>query len=192
MMDSYGRSATIAALAAFLSLLPGLRANPARSQTEKTRSQDADSETQWSPDHKTLAHVQTEKLFATPDGANSCLYFNGQPVYPLEHCTPRPKATYRNIHTFLSSPEWSPDGRRVAAVEKVFDWEYLDPFGRYFDGESSDVRYHLVIVGTDGTVAGYPLKEIDEHPQVQWQSNSQLTLNGQSYDLASHPPAPIP
>jgi hypothetical protein len=169
-----------------------LHANAAPKQKEKAKLQEANSEGQWSSDHKTLARVETEKWFATPDGANSCLYLNAQPVYPPKHCTPGPKATYRNIHTFLSSPEWSPDGRRVAAVEKVFDWEYLDPFGRYFDGESSDVRYHLVIVGTDGTVAGYPLKEIDEHPQVQWQSNSQLTLNGQSYDLASHPPAPIP
>ena len=182
----------MAALVAFLGLLPGLHANPATKQKEKAGWQDAGSETQWSPDHKILARVETEKLFATPDGANSCLYLNAQPVYPPKHCTPRPKAAYRDIHSFLSSPEWSPDGRRVALVEKVFDWEYLDPFGRYFDGESSDLRYYLVIAATDGTVAGYSVNGIGEHSRLQWQSNSQLTLNGQSYDLTARPPAQIP
>lgn len=188
-MVAYKKSATIAVLGAFLGLLPVLHATK---QKEKLGFENADSEGPWSPDHQTLARVKTEKWFATPDGANSCLYFNAQPVYPPKHCTPGPKATYRNIHTFLSSPEWSPDGRRVALVEKVFDWEYLDPFGRYFDGESSDVRYYLVIAAADGSVTGYPLKAIGEHPQLEWRNDSELTLNGQSYDLTAQPPAPIP
>jgi len=191
-MVSCGRFATIAVVAACFGLLGVLHAKPATKQREKAGWQDADSEVQWSPDHKTLARVETEKLFATPDGANSCLYFNAQPVYPSRHCAPRPKATYHNIHTFLSSPEWSPDGRRVALVETVFDWEYLDPFGRYFDGESSDVRYYLVIAGTDGAAAGYALEAVGDRPQLQWQSNSQLTLNGELYDLTVNPPVPIP
>ena len=58
---------------------------------------------------------------------------------------PGPKPPIATFTRSYLSPQWSPDGRRVALVEKVFDWEYLDPFGRYFDGESSDVQYCVVI-----------------------------------------------
>jgi hypothetical protein len=120
------------------------------------------------------------------------LYLNSQPIYPAKKCTRGPKAAYSHIHTFLTLPEWSPDGHAVALVEKIFDWEYLDPFGRYFDGESSDVRYYLVIARIDGTASGYALNGIAESPQLQWQNNSRLSLNGQSYDLSAHPPVSIP
>lgn len=192
LMVRYGRSATIAVLAACLGLLLALHAGPATNEPTETGRENEDSGPRWSPDHKTLVRVETEQLFATPDGANSCLYFNAQAVYPARHCTPRPKSTYRHIHTFVSPPEWSPDSRKVALVEKIFDWEYYDPFGRYLDGESSDVHYYLVIAGIDGAVLGYPLKGIGQQPQLQWQSNSLITLNGQSYDLAAHPPLSIP
>ena len=177
-------------LAACLGLYLGLYPNAAASN-RGTAAGDVGSARQWSPDHKTLASVQSELLFATPDGANSCLYFNSQPVYPAK-CKPRPKATYRHIHTFLSPIEWSPDSRNAALIVKIFDWEYLDPFNRYFDGESSDVRYYLVIAGTDGAVSGYGLKGIAVPPQLQWRSNSQITLNGQMFDLSAHPPTSIP
>jgi len=135
--------------------------------------------------------VESEPLFATPDGANSCLYLNSQPVYP-GNCKARPKGTYRHIHTFLSPAEWSPDSRNAALIVKIFDWEYFDPFGAYFDGESSNVRYYLVIAGTDGAVSGYRLKGIAAPLQLQWRSNSQLTLNGQVFDLSEHSPTSIP
>ena len=165
---------------------------PAAAASDRgTTGEDVGSALQWSPNHKTLASVESELLFATPDGANSCLYFNSQPVYPRK-CKARPKATYRHIHTFLSPTEWSPDSRNAAVIVKIFDWEYLDPFGRYFDGESSNIRYYLVIAGTDGAVSGYRLKGIAAPPQLQWRSNSQLTLNGQLFDLSEHPPTSIP
>jgi hypothetical protein len=145
----------------------------------------------WSPDHKTLAGVESQQSLATPAGANFCLYFNSQPVYPND-CRPWPKATYVHIHAFLSPPEWSSDGRRVAFVEKIFDWEYTDFFGAYWDGTSSDVHYYLVIAATDRTVSGYALKEVSEQPSLKWKDDSQLVLNGQTYDLAANPPAPIP
>jgi hypothetical protein len=145
----------------------------------------------WSPDHETLAGVESQQSLATPDGANFCLYFDSQPVYPND-CKPWPKATYTSIHSFLSAPEWSPDGRGVAFVEKIFDWEYSDFFGGYWDGTASDVRYYLVIASTDHTVLGYVLKDVPAQPILRWQGSSQLTLNGQTYDLAAHPPAMIP
>jgi hypothetical protein len=146
---------------------------------------------EWSPDHKTLAGVESQQSLATPAGANFCLYFNSQPVYPND-CKPWPKATYTNIHSFLSAPEWSPDGRSVAFVEKIFDWEYSDFFGGYWDGRVSDVRYYLVIASTDYTALGYALKQAPEQPSLLWQGSSQLVLNGQTYDLSAHPPTPIP
>ncbi len=146
---------------------------------------------EWSPDHKTLAGVESQQSLATPAGANFCLYFNSLPVYPND-CKPWPKATYTGIHSFLSAPEWSPDSRGVAFVEKVFDWEYSDFFGGYWDGTASDIRYYLVIASTDDTVSGYALKEVPEQPILRWQGSSQLVLNGQTYDLSAHPPTPIP
>src|ERR1700722_9191998 len=64
----------------------------------------------WSPDHKTLAGVQSQQSLATPAGANFCLYSNSQPVYPNDF-KPWPKATYVRIHLFCPRR----NGRRTAA-----------------------------------------------------------------------------
>ena len=145
----------------------------------------------WSPNHKTLAGIESQQSLATPAGANFCLYFNSQPAYPND-CKPWPKATYTNIHSFLSQPEWSPDGRSVAFVEKIFDWEYSDFFGGYWDGTASDVRYYLVIASIDHTVLGYALKHVPEQPILRWQGGPQVVLNEQTFDLTMNPPTPIP
>ena len=143
----------------------------------------------WSPDRKTLAGVKLDVMFGTPVGQNSCLLLNGQAIYPTrcDHA----KETYSHIHTFLSPPAWSPDSGKVAFVEKIFDWEYEDPFARYFDGEASNVRYYLVIASEHG-VAGYRLDPVAAEQVPAWQTNSRLLLGGQALDLESQPPAPIP
>ncbi len=143
----------------------------------------------WSPDGKTLADVKLDAMFGTPAGQNSCLLLNGQAIYPAR-CD-HTKETYSHIHTFLSPPVWSPDSSKVAFVEKIFDWEYEDPFIRYFDGEASNVRYYLVIASENGA-AGYRLDPAAAEQVPAWQTNSRLMIGSQALDLESQPPVPIP
>lgn len=143
----------------------------------------------WSPDHKTLADVKLDVMFGTPVGENSCLLLNGQAIYPsgCDHA----KETYSHIHTFLSAPVWSPDSSKVAFVEKIFDWEYTDPFLRYFDGEASNMRYYLVIA-SDHSAMGYRLNPVAAQQVPAWQTNSRFMLGSQVFDIESQPPIPMP
>ena len=112
-------------------------------------------------------------------------------VHPKD-CQPHPKGIYDGIHTFLSPPEWSPDSRKVAIVARIFDWEYTDPFGKYFDGTVSKDRYYLAIASLDQLTVGYPLKSPVTNPKLAWLTNSRLTLDGQTFDLDAEPPGSIP
>lgn len=144
---------------------------------------------QWSPDRKTLADVKVDVKFGTPAGENSCLLLNLTAVYPAgcDHA----KATYSHIHTFMLPVVWAADGGRVAFVEKIFDWEYWDPFLRYFDGETSNVHYYLVVVSA-GHAGGYPITLAAAQQIPVWQSDSRLQLGAMTYDLDSNPPLSIP
>jgi len=145
---------------------------------------------QWSPDRKYLADVKVDVLFGTPAGENSCLYMNGDAVYP-PNCS-HARSTYTHIHSFIAPLLWSPDSTRVAFVEKIFDWEYADPFLRYFDGAASDVHYYLVIASIDHTASGYSLSPAAAQQIPVWQTNSRLMLGNQAFDLQSRPPSTIP
>jgi hypothetical protein len=144
---------------------------------------------QWSPDHKILADVKLDVKFGTPAGENSCLFLNGTAVYPAgcDHA----KESYSHIHTFILPLVWSADGSKVAFVEKIFVWEYLDPFLRYFDGEASNVHYYLVIASA-GHAGGYAINSAASQQVPVWQSNSRLQLGDMTYDLDSSPPSSIP
>jgi hypothetical protein len=143
----------------------------------------------WSPDHQTLADVKLDVMFGTPAGANSCLFLNGTAVYPAgcDHA----KESYSHIHTFILPLVWSADGSKVAFVEKIFDWEYWDPFLRYFDGETSNVHYRLV-VALAGRAGGYAISALTAQQVPVWQSNSRLQLGDMTYDLDANPPSSIP
>jgi len=143
----------------------------------------------WSPDHQTLADVKLDAMFGTPAGENSCLFLNGTAVYPAgcDHA----KESYSHIHTFILPLVWSADGSKVAFVEKIFDWEYWDPFLRYFDGETSNVHYYLV-VALAGHFGGYAIDSVAAQQVPVWQSNSRLQLGDVTYELGSNPPSSIP
>jgi hypothetical protein len=143
----------------------------------------------WSPDHQTLANVKLDVMFGTPAGANSCLFLNGTAVYPAgcDHA----KESYSHIHTFVLPLVWSADGSKVAFVEKIFDWEYWDPFLRYFDGETSNVRYYLVVASA-GRAGGYAISALAAQQVPVWQSGSRLQLGDMTYDLDANPPSSIP
>jgi hypothetical protein len=144
---------------------------------------------QWSPDHKTLADVKLDVKFGTPAGANSCLFLNGTAVYPAgcDHA----KESYSHIHTFILPLVWSADGSKVAFAEKIFDWEYWDPFLRYFDGETSNVHYYLVVASA-GRAEGYAISAPAAQQVPVWQSNSRLQLGDMTHDLDANPPSSIP
>jgi hypothetical protein len=143
----------------------------------------------WSPDHQTLADVKLDVKFGTPAGENSCLFLNGIAVYPAgcDHA----KESYSHIHTFILPLVWSADGSKVAFVEKIFDWEYWDPFLRYFDGEPSNVHYYLVVASA-GRAGGYAISAPAAQQVPVWQSNSRLQLGDMTYDLDANPPSSIP
>jgi hypothetical protein len=143
----------------------------------------------WSPDHQTLADVKLDVRFGTPAGENSCLFLNATAAYPVgcDHA----KTSYSHIHTFILPLLWSTDGSKVAFVEKIFDWEYLDPFLRYFDGETSNLHYYLVIASA-GHVGGYAIDSVAAQHVPAWQSNSRLQLGDVTYELDSNPPYSIP
>jgi hypothetical protein len=180
----------------FAATHPSIPASPRRQDgAARIDQQYVGRDFRWSPDHNTLARIDIAQLIGTPEGSNSCLYFGPRPVYPTVHpkdCQPRPKGIYDGIHTFLSPPEWSPDSRRVAIVARIFDWEYTDPFGNYFNGAVSKDRYYLAIASLDQPTLGYPLKSSVTNPKLMWLSNSQLSLDGQIFDLAAQPPTSIP
>lgn len=144
---------------------------------------------QWSPDHKTLADVKLDVKFGTPAGENSCLFLNRTAVYPAG-CG-HAKESYSHIHTFILPLVWSADGSKVAFVETIFDWEYLDPFLRYFDGETSNVHYYLVIASA-GHAGGYAINSAASQQVPVWQSNARLQLGDVTYELDSNPPSSIP
>ena len=150
----------------------------------------------WSPNRSTQARIEVAQLIGTPEGANSCLYLDSRAVYPTakrKDCNPRPRDIYDGIHTFLTPPEWSPDGRKVAIVVRIFDWEYEDIFGKYWDGTLSSDRYFLVIASVDQPAAGYPLKSsLANPPGLKWSDDTRLALDGQMFDLTAQPPTPIP
>jgi hypothetical protein len=171
----------------------------------------SDATSVWSPDRQTLARVEVAQLIGTPAGSNSCLYLNSRAVYPVAHpknCEPHPKGIYDGIHVFLTPPEWSPDSRKVAIVTRIFDWEYTDPYGRYWDGTLSDDRYDLIIASIDRPALGYPIHQPAGSPapqvgprfysgaaapivNVKWLSDSQLSVDGLTFDLNAQPPAAV-
>jgi len=192
------------ALLALALLLRGISLLPASDSEVHARqfyTNGIDRQYMWttsalSPDRKNQARIEVAHLIGTPEGANSCLYLDARAVYPTAHpkdCNPRPRDIYDGVHEFLTPPEWSPDSRKVAIVVRIFDWEYSDPFGKYFDGTLTNDRYFLVIASLDQPSAGYSLKSaVSNPPSLKWVDSTRPALDGQTFDLAAQPPMPIP
>lgn len=145
----------------------------------------------WSPDNQIFASTQASERFVTPEGANYTLLFNERVVYPKPNKKSRWFSAYQNQHTFLSELEWSPDSQNLAFVEKIYDWEYTDPYNRDFNGSVSKERYYLVVVSRAGHAAGYPIQRPLENPAVLWRGPSKIVIDGQVFDLHANPPSPI-
>ncbi|MBV8834810.1 MAG: PD40 domain-containing protein [Acidobacteriaceae bacterium] len=157
-----------------------------------------------SPDGKIIARVGVAQRYATPAGMRCCLTFNDNVVYPAG-CTfegigseSRGKQKnflgdeYTGIHTFLSEPVWSPDGRAVVFVEKVFDFHYDDPYNRDFNGRISSLEYYLAIVGRDGAVRGYRVPSAKRSNSLTWLGTTGIRMNGHSFTFSAQAPETIP
>jgi hypothetical protein len=145
----------------------------------------------WSPDHSILATTRVDERFVPPPGAGYCLVLNSRPVYPSQCAKHRYRPTYTGIHTFLSDLAWSPDSCKVAFVEKIYDWEYIDPWNQYFDGAITHQKFFLAVVSKDGTTVGYALDGLPQQMQPRWDDSNRVTLNGRTYDLRSDLPKAI-
>ncbi len=143
----------------------------------------------WSPDHQVLATTKVPVAFVTPEGGNYSLLLNDTLVYPMEkkHWW---FSGYSHWHTFLSDLVWSPDSRRVAFVEKVYDWSYLDPYNRDFEGEATNKRFYLTVVSRDGKVGRYLLDGRSDQISLRWQGPNKLCLNDEAFDIQKASPDP--
>ena len=144
-----------------------------------------------SPDLQVLATTRVSQAFVTPEGGNYSLFLNDQLVYPKKKRR-RWFAGYTNWHTFLSEIIWSPDSRRVALVDEVYNWEYLDPFNHDFTGSVTNKHLYLAIISRNGQVASYALNDVGPPFELHWLPNDKLVLNGRIFDLQAEPPQPIP
>ncbi|MBV8072404.1 MAG: hypothetical protein JO270_21050 [Acidobacteriaceae bacterium] len=156
----------------------------------------------WSPDRKTLAHIGVVQRYGTPEGDNYCLLMNERTAYP-DGCTfegnlaastspkRRSRFAYSGVHTFYPDLAWSPDSSRLAFVEKTFDFEYNDPFNRYWDGTVTSLRAYLVIVPLNGAAQGYRLREVPSETNIHWNSDTEVQLEGEAFSLTTNPPRPL-
>jgi hypothetical protein len=76
-------------------------------------------------------------------------------------------------------------------VEKVYDWQYSDPFNRYWDGRAYNKKFFLVILSRNGKAFGYQLR-LQKDPQLHWLDSGKIILNGVTFDLKTNPPQTIP
>lgn len=144
----------------------------------------------WSPDHQFLATTKVQQRLVTPEGGNYKLLINGKLVYPTKTRHGLFSA-YKDQHTFLSELAWSPDNQDLAFIEKIYDWEYLDPYNSDFAGWASNMRYYLTIVSPDGVAKGYRLDHVPADFDVQWVGPDRVELNDRIFDLRANPPQPI-
>lgn len=144
----------------------------------------------WSPDHQILATTKVSERFVTPEGANYTLLLNGHVVYPKPEKS-HGFSAYKDQYTFLTELKWSPESQKLAFFEKVYDWEYRDPYNRDFEGSASKKRYYLAIVSRSGIAAGYRIDRVPTNPRIDWHGASKVALNGRIFDLKVNPPGSI-
>ncbi len=145
-----------------------------------------------SPDFTRVAHAGWIPHFAPPFARNEYLMVDDRIVYPsgagdnpnLAREDPQDQLLYRDIHEFVAPFfVWSPDGTRIAFVERLFDWR-ADGIGSY-RGEEENSRWQLVMVPATGGTAlcrALPQAVRGEPTTLRWTGPDRIAITGGGLD----------
>ena len=135
----------------------------------------------WSPEGTRLAYIGEYPHFAPPFARSNRLEIDGDPIYPaasepeegpVEAGQPV-LLNYRKIHDFRSGFFWSPDGRRIAFVDRVYDWRGREAG----NGEETRERFLLVVAERGGTALQHALPPFAKY-RIEWREADVLAVIG--------------
>ncbi len=91
---------------------------------------------------------------------------------------PADSRLFRDIHEFRSGLVWSPDGKWIAFIERLFDWR-AESVGSSSGKEEGDSSWWLVAVPVTG---GVPMRHsLPDNPgevEPKWSDANHLDLKG--------------
>jgi hypothetical protein len=147
-----------------------------------------------SPDGKTIAHVGWIPHFAPPYAQSNYLQLDDVTIYPLpESGTPKKQEGldeqpyvvlnkglhYYGIHEFVPGLAWSPDSRRVALVDCIYNWTANS--ANSTSGEESNRQCSVAVVSPDGSFQLFPLPDPSLHDlyesHLEWSQPAELLLH---------------
>lgn len=147
----------------------------------------------WSPDNSHLAYHGWIPHFSPPFGHSSYLQIDGKTVYPPHAVTsavssPGPHGTrlephtiqesgglYRNIHEFYGAFFWAPDSKRVAFIDRIYDWKSVD--NTLMDAGEQNVRFFLVIAGEGIKPSVLPVSDgCNSRLQIEWRNDREINV----------------
>ncbi len=122
-----------------------------------------------SPDGKYVAHAGPVIHFAAPINQSNYLYIGNTVVYPLlKGAKPSEKqpevvrqkgATWIGVHEFMPKFSWSPDSKRVAFIDCLFDWieKGVGIDGATPIGDETNRRCFVAVVARTGQFELFPV-----------------------------------
>ncbi len=136
-----------------------------------------------SPDDTRIAHVGWIPHFAGPPAKSYSLMVDDAIVYPHSDVktvkTGSTGGTSSGIHEFVQNLVWSPDGKRVALVDCIFDWVFQGTDWRF--GEERNRVCSLVVVAMDGKfqrfgLGGLTNDELRTSAKIEWRADGRVAL----------------
>ena len=140
-----------------------------------------------SPDGKQVAHAGWIPHFAPPFAHSNYLQIDDLTIYPLPegthpeqdelppHEPARRGLTYSGIHEFETSPEWSPDMKRIGLIDCSYDWTADST--ELTTGTESNRRCWIVVIATTGGFELIPIEGDSFYGvRLQWIDSQQLAL----------------
>ncbi len=166
-----------------------------------------------SPYRKWIAHVAPMMHFAPPYAKSYYLQLNQLTVYPLPgnakpmrnpgferplDVVQKDGKIYRNIHGFGPRFAWSPDSRRVAFADCVFDWVITggpDPGGNPIGAERNR-KCSITVVAVSGLRTSIDLPKLPveaiEDAQLSWLDATTLRIQTERGEYRRRIPEPAP
>jgi hypothetical protein len=152
----------------------------------------------WSPDRRSVAHVGFMPASGGPLVQNYCMMVNGEAVSSpqcINEVAPDGADVAHDIHEFANAPVWSPDSRRVAWLETVFDWRGTRE-SNGMDGVRLHERHYLALAGAGQRAAGFEIPATALGGSLAWADPSHVRLESAAgiilFDLEATPPLPLP